>query len=209
MIIFGLILAISILQSIILVFSGDYFFYFVILPIFLFYNLFFELILGGLTPGKKAMGIRVIKLNGMYAAPIDYIIRWVFRWIDIWMSFFVIGSLLINSNRYGQRLGDLMAGTTVIRTGSRSGITLREILKIDSGEKYTPKYPQVTLLTDKEMLLVKTTLYRARQNPNEMHRKAVRMLVDKLKKELKIEGKIKNRENFLNTLLKDYIVLTR
>ena len=116
LILFGLLFVISMVNLMVNP-QGKYFWYLVVLPLFFFYTVAFEIILGGLTPGKKAMNMRVIKLNGHYASPIDYIIRWLFRWIDIWMSVFVIGSVLINSNRYGQRLGDIDLGRTHLRRG--------------------------------------------------------------------------------------------
>ena len=189
--------------------KGVYFYYLVILPLFLFYTLAFEIITGGLTPGKKAMNLRVIKLNGQFASPMDYITRWIFRWLDIWMSMFVIGAVLINSNRFGQRLGDMMAGTAIIKLQSIQSVSLKEILNIDSQKQYTPIYPQVILLSDKDMLLVKNTIKRAQAFNNDAHRKVIITLVEKLKAELKIEGDIKDRETFLRTLLKDYVVLTR
>jgi len=208
LILFGLIFVLSMVNAMVNPY-GQYFYYVVILPLFFFYTLAFEIILGGLTPGKKAMNMRVIKLNGHYASPIDYIIRWLFRWIDIWMSVFVIGSVLINSNRYGQRLGDMMAGTTVIKLQSSSKVTLKEILNIDTPKQYTPQYPQVTLLNDKDMLLVKNTIKRAQSFNNDAHRKVIRTLVKQLKSELIIDEEIKDSEKFLKTLLKDYVVLTR
>jgi len=188
---------------------GHYFYYLVLLPIFLFYTLAFEIISGGLTPGKKAMNLRVIKLNGHYASPMDYITRWLFRWLDIWMSMFVIGSVLINSNRFGQRLGDMMAGTTIIKLQSTQSVSLKEILNLDSKKQYTPKYPQVTLLSDKDLLLVKNTIKQSRAFKNEAHQHVTITLVEKLKTELKIKEDIGDNEAFLKTLLKDYVVLTR
>lgn len=208
LILFGLIFVLSMINLMVNP-QGQYFWYLVILPLFFFYTLAFEIILGGLTPGKKAMNMRVIKLNGHYASPIDYIIRWLFRWIDIWMSVFVIGSVLINSNRYGQRLGDMMAGTTVIKLQSSSKVTLKEILDIDTPKQYTPRYSQVTLLNDKDMLLVKNTIKRAQSFNNDAHKKVIRTLVKQLKSELNINEEINDSEQFLRTLLKDYVVLTR
>jgi uncharacterized RDD family membrane protein YckC len=208
LILFGIIFVLSTIHGMINP-TGKYFYYLVILPLFLFYTLVFEIITGGLTPGKKAMNLRVIKLNGQYATPMDYIIRWLFRWLDIWMSIFVIGSAFINSSRYGQRLGDMMAGTTVIKFQSKQTVSLNEILNIESQKQYTPKYPQVTLLNDKDMLLVKNTIKRAQAFNNEAHRKIIARLIVQLKTELKIDGEIKDNENFLKTLLKDYVVLTR
>lgn len=208
LILFGILFVLTMINGMINP-QGVYFYYLVILPLFLFYTLTFEIVTGGLTPGKKAMNLRVIKLNGHYASPMDYIIRWLFRWLDIWMSMFVIGSVLINSNRFGQRLGDLMAGTTLIKLQGNQSVSLKEILNIDSQKHHTPKYPQVTLLNDTDMLLVKNSIKRAQSYNNEAHRKVIKSLVEQLKTELKIDEDIKDRELFLKTLLKDYVVLTR
>lgn len=207
LILYGVILVLSITGGIIN--AGELYWVIVVIPVFLFYTLIFEITLGGITPGKKAIGVRVVKLNGHYATPVDYILRWLFRWLDIWMSLTVIGSVLINSNRYGQRLGDLMAGTTLIKVKSGDKISLKEILSIDSSQDYTPVYPQVTLLNDEDLLLVKRTMHQARQYNNTAHRKAIDLLVKHLADELQISDPIKNKGDFLNTLLKDYVVLTR
>ena len=207
LILYGAIVALSIFGGIGK--FNEWYWYLIVIPVFVFYSLFFEIILGGLTPGKKAIGIRVVKLNGKYPIPIDYILRWVFRWLDIWMSLTIIGSILVNSSRFGQRLGDLMAGTTVIRLQSSAKITLRDILSIDSTVQYTPKYPQVTLLQDEDLLLVKKVIQQSTRFPNEAHRKALNELTVHLKNELDIHEKTKSNVAFLNTLLKDYVVLTR
>lgn len=181
----------------------------VLLPIFLFYTLFSEIISGGQTLGKKAMSLRAIKVNGQFAGPLDYMIRWLFRWIDIWMSFFVIGSVLINSTQYGQRLGDILAGTTVIKLSRSSNISLEDILKIENQENYTPQYPQVAQLSDADMIIVKKTLFRQQVFRNKAHDSLAHELADHLEKELKIKNTSKNDIEFLHTLLKDYVVITR
>ena len=185
------------------------FIFIVILPVFLFYTLFWEILLGGLTPGKKAMGIRVVKLNGQFATANDYLIRWLFRWIDIWISFFVFGSVLINSTRYAQRLGDILAGTTVIKFNSMNNLELNDILEIENQENYKPQFPQVVQLNDEDMIIVKRAIHRQQQYRNDAHNKLVNELAVHLKNELKIKGKPGNNLTFLSTLLKDYVVLTR
>jgi hypothetical protein len=181
----------------------------VLLPIFLFYTLFSEVISGGQTLGKKALSLRVVKVNGQFASPLDYMIRWLFRWIDIWMSLFVIGSVLINSTQYGQRLGDILAGTTLIKFTKTSNINLPDILKIDNQENYSPSYPQVTQLNDADMIIVKKTIFRQQVFRNKAHDALLTELARHLESELKIKNNSKNDKEFLQTLLKDYVVLTR
>ncbi len=79
------------------------------------YYLLFETLNGGRTPGKAAFGIRVLRMDG---APLGFgavAIRNLLRFIDILPGFYAVGIIaLITSNR-NQRLGDLAAGTVVIR----------------------------------------------------------------------------------------------
>jgi len=62
------------------------FIYLILLPIFLFYTLVSEVIMHGQTIGKKAMGLKVVKLNGDAPTTHDYVMRSMFRFIDLWMS---------------------------------------------------------------------------------------------------------------------------
>jgi uncharacterized RDD family membrane protein YckC len=46
------------------------------------YSLVFEIWMNGQTPGKRAMDIKVIRLNGAQASIGDYILRWMLSFID-------------------------------------------------------------------------------------------------------------------------------
>jgi len=181
----------------------------VILPIFLFYSLISELVMSGQSIGKKAMAIRVVKINGQYASNLDYLIRWLFRWLDLWLSFFVIASVLINSSKYNQRLGDILAGTSLIKLKEEYKVGLSEILKIESQSNYEAKYPQVTQLKDEDMVLVKKAILRYEKHKNDAHRILISKLTKQLQEDLKIEKFEGSETQFLNTLIKDYVVLTR
>jgi uncharacterized RDD family membrane protein YckC len=79
------------------------------------YDIYFELRHNGQTPGKKQAGIRVILESG---APVDFraaCIRNLLAAADFLPAFYHLGSLLILLTPRNQRLGDLAAGTIVIR----------------------------------------------------------------------------------------------
>ena len=83
--------------------------------IILLYDVISELASKGRTIGKAAVGIRVIRSDGR---PIDVwssVIRNLLRLIDEIFSFGLIATISIFVTRRGQRLGDLAAGTVVIR----------------------------------------------------------------------------------------------
>jgi uncharacterized RDD family membrane protein YckC len=79
------------------------------------YGNFFELRWNGQTPGKRLADLRVIREGG---APIDFrssCIRNLLRPVDIVPLFYGVGTLTALLTARRQRLGDLAAGTLVIR----------------------------------------------------------------------------------------------
>ncbi len=187
----------------------EYFLYLVLLPIYLFYSLASDVWMNGQTLGKKAIGIKVAKLNGKQPVISDYLIRWAFRLVDIWFSSGTIAAVLVNSTVRGQRLGDMLAHTTVIKVRSSLSIGITDVLRINSRENYQPQYPQVRSLNESDMLLIKSVIERTKKYNNTAHKEALEQLVQKLKAVLNITETPKDKIAFLKTLLNDYIVLTR
>lgn len=78
------------------------------------YELIFEMAWSGRTPGKRMLGLRVMDASGAPAAASSLGVRNIFRVLD-GFAFYAIGlvSAIVTSNN--QRLGDLAAGTVVVR----------------------------------------------------------------------------------------------
>ena len=143
---------------------GEMVYYVVIgLPIFLYY-LLFETFWGGKTPGKAALKIRVVKLDGSRPAFSNYLIRWLLRIIDISLGSGSIAVVTILLNGKGQRLGDMAAKTTVIT--EKRKISLANTLAVEIPEDYVPKYPQVTILKDRDVQEIKEIYRNARIKGN-------------------------------------------
>lgn len=70
--------------------------------------------LTGSTPGKRALGLRVVAVDGRWAAPLALVLRSFFWPIDALLLPIPIGLVAIALGRSRQRLGDLVAGTTVV-----------------------------------------------------------------------------------------------
>lgn len=83
------------------------------------YPVLFELFNHGRTPGKTAVGLRVVRSDGNPISPSASLIRNLLRLIDGWTALtvvlFPIGFVAAFTTRHCQRLGDLAAGTLVIR----------------------------------------------------------------------------------------------
>jgi uncharacterized RDD family membrane protein YckC len=74
----------------------------------------FESIWVGQTPGKRALGIRVISVSGQPITPFAAILRNLLRIVDQMPGIYAVGVLSIFFTARNQRLGDLVAGTVVV-----------------------------------------------------------------------------------------------
>ena len=90
----------------------------VIVVIFLLYYGYFavfEILWSGQTPGKRIVGIRVIKDSGRPLTAGETIGRNLMRIIDQLPAFYAVGILVALLNRQHQRLGDLLVGSILVR----------------------------------------------------------------------------------------------
>ena len=88
-----------------------------ILLINLGYYLFFETLWSGQTPGKRAVGIRVVRDQGTPISFLDAAIRNLVRLVDM-LPFYSFGLVCAFISRKRKRLGDYAAGTIVVRERS-------------------------------------------------------------------------------------------
>ena len=79
------------------------------------YDVPFELLNGGRTIGKMAAGIRVVAGGGEPIAFLASAIRNILRLIDFLPVLYATGAVTIVATSRDQRLGDLAAGTLVVR----------------------------------------------------------------------------------------------
>jgi len=189
-------------------FNNEFLFYFLIFFVFGFYHLVFEIMNNGQSPGKQLLKIKVVTLHGRTAKSQDYFLRWIFRTLEITGCFGIIAALYISSTEKNQRIGDLLAQTTVIKLRSDKLYDLGALIKM--GEKKREiTYPKVTMFSDTDMMLVKDAMRRHKNNPNEENRKFLSTLTKKISNDLGINGTSSNQRQFLETVLFDYITLTR
>jgi hypothetical protein len=151
-----------------------------------------------------------VRLDGKDPEWSDVVLRAVLHLVDSLFSFSVIGAVLIKTTAKSQRLGDLAANTTVIKIkGNGYQFRLSDILGISTLDNYQPTYPQVRDLSEQDMIFIKNVLSRLQRYPNQAHQEVVEDLVTHLLPLLRLDQRPPNRVEFLRTLLRDYIVLTR
>lgn len=177
--------------------------------IFIFYSLAMEMLNDGRSIGKMILRIQVIKVAGGQATFSDYAARWVFRMVDIWFSFGAIASILVMSSAKGQRIGDVVANTAVVKVQPQMDLNLQDILTLHRQNANPPQYMSARKLQEEDALLIKATLDRYRKFRNDAHEEAVHLLAERVRRILEIENQQYDEVRFLQTVLQDYVVLTR
>lgn len=129
------------------------------LPVLL-YHLAFEVFFDGQTPGKLALRLRVARLDGAQPTLGQFGLRWLLRFVDVTVSSGVVALLAIALTPQQQRLGDLAAGTTVVRRRQR--VRLGEVLYPDVPPDHVPDVPEAERLTDADVRTLRAVLVRLR-----------------------------------------------
>jgi len=78
------------------------------------YGVLFESLWSGQTPGKRALGLRVVKDGGYPVGFIDALLRNLLRAADFLPLGYLLGLLSMASDRTAKRIGDRVAGTMVV-----------------------------------------------------------------------------------------------
>ncbi|TCZ73315.1 RDD family protein [Flaviaesturariibacter aridisoli] len=199
--------------------------FFQAVPIFL-YHPVCELLMNGQSPGKRLMQLRVISDKGGRPSVSQVVIRWLIRTSDVMIimcvlflpyaalnpeaakqiavafGLFVLDVVLVNVTGRHQRLGDILAHTILIRSAQKAGI--EETIFLNVKDNYSPQYPQVLHLSDRDINAIKNILDSARKHHD--YGLAERAS-EKIKRHLNIQNSMSPFE-FLEILLKDYNYLT-
>ena len=178
-----------------------------------------EYLTGGQTIGKMALGIRVVRLNGERVGWREVMTRWLLRGDFLWISasYFILlipcwnifDTFIISLSNRQQRIGDALADTIIIKVKSSQYYALKDVLKIKSHENYTPTYNNVAQFTDEDMIYIKNCIqHQKRYKGKDIDSLLVR-LSDETARKLELHDAPNERIKFLETVLNDYVVLTR
>jgi uncharacterized RDD family membrane protein YckC len=179
------------------------------LLIFFFYTPSMEILFNGQTVGKMALKLKVVRLDGAEVKMSDYLTRWMFRMVDIYFSLGTVAAMLVSSTEKAQRIGDLLSHTTVVRLTPRIQIRFNDLLKIQSINDYAPRFPEVKNLSEEDVLTVKMVLERYNRFSNPSHANALNLAAKNIAAKLNLDPKGITSMDFLKTILKDFVVLTR
>jgi uncharacterized RDD family membrane protein YckC len=171
-----------------------------ILSPFIFYFLACEIFFNGQTLGKKARHVRVMRLDGTPPRLGDYFLRWLLRPVEIISTAGGLATIVVLLNGRGQRLGDLLAGTTVLSLRPRAAAHVPEDA-VPAG--YQPVFEQAAQLSDHDVALLRQLLHHSLRQQNHLllHETAL-----KIKQLLGVSSDLSN-EAFLQTVLRDHASL--
>lgn len=118
------------------------------------YFMFFETLWNGQTPGKRLLGIRVVRDGGY---PVDFmasLIRNLIRLGEMAIGFYAISAVVAVLSPLNKRIGDLAAGTIVIRESRMESpeTLLREVSE--------PVYAATAYVSGEERALIRRFLER-------------------------------------------------
>ena len=172
------------------------------LPV-MFYTLVLESFLQGQTVGKRALKIKVVKIDGYQASISDYVVRWFFRIVDVYIL--GLGFFVMLFNNKTQRLGDMAAGTAVISL--KENVTINHTILENLREDYRPTYLNVIKLSDNDARIIKETFSSAKAA------KDYQTLIKLRSKIMEVtdikEIKQKTDMDFIDVVLKDYNYYTQ
>jgi uncharacterized RDD family membrane protein YckC len=130
------------------------------------YYVFFEGLWHGSTPGKRSLGIRVIRQDGLPIGFREAALRNLLRVADMLPPpCYILGGLVAHFDRHGRRLGDMVAGTYVVvekfaRAGRSGAAWARRIEK--GGSRQAVTLPRGTI-SAQQLGLIEQLLARRHQ----------------------------------------------
>lgn len=148
------------------------FLFLLVFLVFFGYFPFFEAIWNGQTPGKKIVGLRVIKAGGYPIHFHDVFLRNLFRIVDFLPLWYGVGMLFIFFDTQHRRLGDMIAQTLVIkeRTENLPQLITKSVLTANPIEVEASLGIQV--VTEKMYAIIRDFLLR-RGNLDYINRSAI------------------------------------
>ena len=141
------------------------------------YFTIFEILWRGQTPGKRMVHIRVVKDSGRTLSASEAILRNLMRIADQLPALYAVGILSALLTAQNQRLGDLMAGSIVVREASLSQ------MRPDwdsAAASATVGAAQSQQLSDEDLALIETFLARRSELPSNVRSRMASEILGRL-----------------------------
>jgi len=122
------------------------------------YYILFELLWNGQSPGKRLVGLRVLREGGRPITVLAAAIRNIVRLVDFLPLFYGVGVVVMFVDERARRLGDFAAGTIVVR--ERGAVTLASLTQPAAPVATTTTLANIDIVTEHDYTLVREFLDR-------------------------------------------------
>ena len=173
---------------------------YIIVPLMIpiaFFSFLFEKFNEGQSPGKKVMNIRVVSMDGNPLTTGTLLLRWLFRMVDIYLVSGIVAILAIALGEKGQRIGDMVANSTVIKLVNEN--ELRDTAYKKVRPNYSVVYTNANVLDVKDIGIIKEVL----RNYSDDRFALIKTVAERIESILQVT-KESSSEVFLKTIITDY-----
>jgi uncharacterized RDD family membrane protein YckC len=141
------------------------------------YYIICELLMGGASPGKRALGLRVVRDDGSPVTFSGSLVRNLVRVVDFLPWCYGVGVVAMFVSTRSQRLGDLAAGTLVVRVDAATANPTLAIAPAGQGR-----------LTPRERALIEEFLHRRLSLDDEARHRIAHAIVAPLRARIEADG---------------------
>ncbi|MDA7502139.1 RDD family protein [Chitinophagales bacterium] len=163
------------------------------------YDLLMELFFDGQSIGKRLLNMKVVMLDGSKPSTSSFLLRWILRLMDFTLSNGILAVVMVAVGQKGQRLGDVIGGTTVIDLNVR----LKKYDEVDLPKlnpDYEIQFPEVAALSDENITQIIGFYDRSMKTSRP---DLVNNLAERIKVQLGVKSDL-SPKNFLRAIVKDY-----
>lgn len=169
--------------------------------IFWVYDVVFEAFAGGRTPGKRAVGIRVVGSRG---EPIGFpaaAVRNLLRFVDEYLTLWIVALISMLRSERNQRVGDMAAGTMVVRersseVGAEVAIGVAHLQDLEQAQTW-----DTTAITDAELAAARRFLERRYEVDPASRIQLASDLRDRLQPKVSGSDGVRSAEQFVEILV--------
>ena len=145
------------------------------------YDVFFEVLASGRTLGKRWNGLRVVRAGGQPITLLPSMARNVLRLVDFLPFGYLVGIISVLWTRRNQRLGDLVAGTLVIRERRTRAIEQMPIAAPEPHARAEAAMLDTSALTADELAATRRFLARRFEIDDDARRELAHTMAERLR----------------------------
>jgi len=171
------------------------------------YPLIAEAAMNGQTLGKRAVGIRVVRQDGSAATLGNFVVRYLLGILENGITTGGIALCSIMITKHRQRLGDLAAGTVVVKVVKQASLQLSQLQTAADGS-HTIVFEEVGTLTERDIAIIREVLRATRNSAYtvEVRTNMLYKAKERIEEMLHISSGL-SAEKFLIQVLEDHSAL--